>query len=601
MRALEKQLQCRDIIRNIQEDHVEKDAEARLNAAKFDQLTYAAKQAAKQVGLAFRAGCLQSRNNKQKCRYFFIPGSESDYMENGKNGKFPFLKGLWIFTAKPIAGGKGEERYYKVECVLYTDNTITSYEELAEYFYKARNRAGQKGNDEITLPRQKLEEFFACYIDELSRCGVLSKARGEIVTGWARGHDGRFCCIWALRPELNPGRDMDDLLPIRQYPTDGIWFAATVFSLCKALFTLCKLPHSTDFVLQLLLDTSKEYGKEDTQGLWVLEQQAHYWCDFRDWMKEMGEEEWAEYSKFRCRYDRLPPIGSWANLGFPTVLFNFKKQEEPSDPIEYRITKDGEPVIALKKADLDYLCNGYGLSVLLPALPPKRSYAKKQCLSLDVPLENCQDLCRRWNWGIPRKGHEAVMEYYRLCLRAIDSQPASKVKKGLRESCQRALADLGAASGEETRKDQLACLLGTLYFLRTTLEQKGEKVERLEKLIQAFYREIGGVTTAHFAAFVKQLLQNPAKHANVLFGQEQDGIYLVYQTYWDAFQDFCRRQGVLLSCSAKKFRDSCLLPNRLIQPQYTPSNGGYARYDYRKKLNGKEETVLKVSPDILKF
>lgn len=126
MRALEKQLQCRDIIRNIQEDHVEKDAEARLNAAKFDQLTYAAKQAAKQVGLAFRAGCLQSRNNKQKCRYFFIPGSESDYMENGKNGKFPFLKGLWIFTAKPIAGGKGEERYYKVECVLYTDNTITS-------------------------------------------------------------------------------------------------------------------------------------------------------------------------------------------------------------------------------------------------------------------------------------------------------------------------------------------------------------------------------------------------------------------------------------------------------------------------------------------
>ena len=102
--------------------------------------------------------------------------------------------------------------------------------------------------------------------------------------------------------------------------------------------------------------------------------------------------------------------------------------------------------------------------------------------------------------------------------------------------------------------------------------------------------------TADFAQFVKCCITE--KH-EVLFFQDTDGIYLHYKQYWPAFQKYCKKHGIILSDSAAQFRRAKL--NGYIKPQYTAGGSKYPRYDYRKKVDGREVSVLNVRPNILKL
>ena len=108
-------------------------------------------------------------------------------------------------------------------------------------------------------------------------------------------------------------------------------------------------------------------------------------------------------------------------------------------------------------------------------------------------------------------------------------------------------------------------------------------------------------TLQDFAHFIDDLLQGATESENLLFGQDQDGIYLYYHNYWDAFKRYCAIHKIYVNDSCLQFRHKYLIPNEIIQAQYKPSNGQYQRYDYRKKLNGRTATVLNVSRKILNY
>lgn len=103
-----------------------------------------------------------------------------------------------------------------------------------------------------------------------------------------------------------------------------------------------------------------------------------------------------------------------------------------------------------------------------------------------------------------------------------------------------------------------------------------------------------------FAAFVCDCLRQNSKYREAFFYQNQDGIYLFYNKYWETFQKYCDSNGIIISCGAAAFRRNVI--EKYIFPQYDPSNPRkYPRYDYRKKVDGQKAVVLKVSPKILRL
>ena len=159
----------------------------------------------------------------------------------------------------------------------------------------------------------------------------------------------------------------------------------------------------------------------------------------------------------------------------------------------------------------------------------------------------------------------------------------------------------GKPDKTDPRTEQLCSLLMSVLFIRRVLISAGQAVERLSRLIQAFQRIIGIVTLEDFAAFVSEVVCHSGAGHPCLFGQDNEGVYLRYKQYWPAFQAYCRKNALSLSVSAGAFRREVLAANGLIKPQYAPAGNSYPRYDYRKKIDSIEETVLNLSPEILTY
>lgn len=589
MRIPKKAIACIETISKLQQ--IEGESICDINSQAFERLTYAAQKAAKNAGLAFRAGCLHSGNNHQQCNCFFIPGSGSGYIEDGSNSYFWELKNTHFYKVEKVS--IKSTSYNLILCGVI--DGLYSYADLFDICHMV--------DPHTTISRTALLKFFKCYITELIRLDVISQSIHGGILGWFINPPNRLY-HWEdkkiIHTEIMPGTSTDNLLPEKIFPADSIWFAASLFSLCKPLFALCRMQCNTHFALQILLNSSRGAGEEDRLGLWVLEHQARLWCNYRHWPKKAGNN---DHVKFRNRFSQPPSMVFIFHRGFPVILFGFKRRDESYDPIEYW-DRNNKIVITVNKRDLEYLCSGKCLSVLLPAFSPPKNYPKKLCLSLTVDMPAPDKFFDYYDIGNStlRERHQNINSFYISCMNAISGQNCADVGKNLKKSYRKALADLGAVTAKkDIRKEQLACLLGTLYFLHDVLTAKGEKVERLNRLLQAFRREIGIVTLGNFSNFVRGLLHHPDENADIIFGQDKDGIYLFYKTYWPAFQKYCKSNGLVLSMSAQAFRKSFLIPKNLIRPQYAPSNGAYVRYDYRKKLNGKEATVLNLSHHILAF
>jgi len=180
-----------------------------------------------------------------------------------------------------------------------------------------------------------------------------------------------------------------------------------------------------------------------------------------------------------------------------------------------------------------------------------------------------------------------------------------KIKKALQNAYQEALDDIGAPRENPSMDEQhKACLLGSLYYAATVFEEAGveDRYTQFKSHICQVRKFFGHQAAADdFAAFVEEVLREDSAYHPVLFGEDGDGIYLRYKTYWEAFEDYCKKNGVVLHQNALQFRKRELIPAGYIRPQYRVSDPRkYARYDYRKKIDDREETVLNVSKRILK-
>lgn len=592
---------------------------------RFEDLTYAMRRAASAADLAVRAGCLHSLNNRLVCRVMLFPGSGSRYRKEGSDAYTIFLNNTYFvlaedmdpvfvdgkkFAFKKDAEAKKKGRF-KLEVATIFDGIVSSDQLPA--LYKQIADSYKQPSDKM-IPQKSLQKFLECYMRELIRIDAIPQALNDALLGWRKnaphGLDTAYPSYYrdesvVYRKEVDEA--LDDYLPMAICPGDSIWFAATCFSLCKPLFDFCKIKCSTKFSLQLLINSGTQPTREDSLFLLHVENQAHFWCDFRLWPRQSwaqgkGELKTDYPSKFRNKYTNNIFINRIYHRGFPIILFNYKKLEDEYDTIEYVCPAPNSP---MPKSDIERLSSADCLPILVAATPPEKNYANKLCLTL--PLRNAKSRIFYKRYDIIknemlRDQHTKINGYYIHCMELLSDRIPSKIAPLLKKSYQKALSTLStSAKTNKFYAEQLSCLLGSLYFLRDALKCDGQKVERLNHLIQAFQREIGIVSVVDFSEFINETIQDSNLNQEVLFGRDCNGIYLYYGKYWPAFQRYCNQRGLILNETAASFRHSVLIPLNLIRPQFVPANGENPRYDYRKKLDGKSATVLNLSPKILNY
>lgn len=598
-----KMSDCIDAIHTLWDWNGEKDLT--IAEQDFEKLTYAAKKAAEKAGLAFRAGGLHTKNNRLKCMYIFFPGKSSIFYQNGSAEHLVALRYTRIFRVSIV---QAHPRQYRLQFLSEIDE-VFSLQEIVDkihFLHKHINRP-----KDLTIQDSSLKKFFSRYIDELIRLSIISPSIEDALLGWhVNDHAGErrisffsdASMVYSAKPSTDL-KELDSLLPSFVSPSESLFLAATLFSLCKPLFSICRIKSDTDFVVQLLLKSSTEKSTEDCVGLWVLEQQLRLWCNYREWPQEsrLRNKGSRKSFKFRNSYNKLPPLLYASHLGFPIVCFNYKKRESEEDSIEYSSRSES---LVLSKDALNYLCSAACLPILVSAFYPDVTYPAQKCLTISTAILDAQKMLGRYEQHQPllKRSHENINAFYMSCMQIINNRPCSEISKLLKSNYRKASAVLaGIQKEKDVDIEHLACILGTLYFIFDVLEKEGVKAPRLRRWIQVFCSEIGIVTLHDFAVFIAELLQEPEKNSNVLFGRDKDGIYLYYQTYWKAFQKYCQERHISLTASALSFRRTQLIPKKLVRAQYAPSPGGYTRYDYRKKLNGKEATVLNLSPRILDY
>lgn len=590
-------------------------------------LTYAAKRAAAQVNLTYRKGCIFTKNHLKTCRYLILPGPDSRYANTGSAQKAYDLRGIIVIEMIRFVDKEAHCAYYCPR-IAATIKHVYSIQELSEVLLSIA--AGDTASCEtppITLNQALLQSFLIEYMNILSNLSIIRQDICDTLEGWSlhapaprtdestqdyrkRAKDRELSYFQPRRIACtHPGElsSLDDYLPAQLFNEDGLWFTATIFSLLKPLFLLCEIKCSTAFVLQVLYDAPANDSARST-SLWLLERQANMWCNYRELpqFEEVLDETDSYSCKFRNHYHKpVPPLKA-SHCNFPTVVFGYKTMSDNDDEIEFY--KRGP---TLSKEYLRQLCTLECLPILIPAARPQRDYSKSQCLTLTLPSANLQEKLKYYDYTYSshhhptaalRQQHERILSYYMGCLNVLQGQKRSAVRQMLLRSQNEAAGMLGAKPGEtDPRTDQLCSLLMSVLFIRRVLISSGQPVERLSRLIQALQRIIGIVTLEDFATFVSEVVCHSDSDHSCLFGQDSEGVYLRYKQYWPAFQAYCRKNDLSLSVSSGAFRREVLAANGLIKPQYTPAGNGYPRYDYRKKIDSIEETVLNLSPEILTY
>ena len=570
---------------------IERGKSIELTEKDFQDLTFVMRNASKKADLAFRAGGVCTKNNRLKCKYLIFPGRKSTYWENGSSSHLFLLDDVRIFFSSIITH---KPRTYHLTYVTSVSE-VTSCQELIDYCHSLSTAF-----EPITLSDSKLESFFKNYIEELIRFGIVSQAPDEALRGWheAEGIVSFMADSTIVHSDEKRyiGEDLDDLLPMTTQPVESILFAASIFSLLKPLLQIiCKNGNINAFIVQICLNQDEETINQ--YSFWTLEQQIQLWCNYRTWPREFRRGSYP--SKFRNTFVKMPPLLYQLHMGFPIFFFNYKKQELPDDPIQPYSRAEAQ---ILDKKQLEYLCSANCLAVLVSNQLPPKNYPSKRCLTIEARMKHPERVLKRYN-GEPyllKDLHERINTYYISCMNLISGQPVKIIRKQFQTSFQKASTVLNLTSKND-RQNQIASILATLFFLSSTLKKAGQNTKRLNQWIQTFQGEVGVATLQDFAHFIDDLLQGTTESENLLFGQDQDGIYLYYHNYWDAFKRYCAIHKIYVNDSCLQFRHKYLIPNEIIQAQYKPSNGQYQRYDYRKKLNGRTATVLKVSRKILNY
>lgn len=647
-------LETLEMVQN--EIHNSKDHTACLSPENFMKLKRPLRNAARKVNLKLLKGAIARKNNRTVCDTLFFPKGIVRFPCDGSaHGVYLFHNTLAVLVKYDKKRG--------VYLVGEVDEDIVEADQ--SFLYQACLQTPDK-SEGFNLSECEFEELICQYAIEFKAIGLISTLPEIIECNPCFEPDmqlknGKKKKIWKFKNftsnllrkklfhiDLNDERECrGGALAIRSpdFPIESLLFAATLFSLCKSLFSLCGLSGiDYNFALQIIVGDGsfpfdgttdetvnenctisfrekKEIEKDDMKRLrysiWTINGFLRLYCDYRiseyaegvlgiseDDKKQFKE---LEYGNYRNNWAEKIRTAPWIQLGFPLLYSNYHRAKWHNEIKMYP-----ECPVQLTRADLEELSKISCLPIILPATAPKKDYPIKNCLTITWPLLDSKGIktAERYftSWPTERfYDHEYIKAFYYQFMRTLEGKERKELRKELKRSYTAALKTISMHPDMPTKDEEhKSCLLGALYFVwnicKATEDQGLNRYKHiLQRHIKNAIKILNQVATAKdFALFMEGAIdQKPP----IVFYWDEDGIYLYYKEYWNSFMNYCEKRGVSLPYSAGMFRREVLAPQGYIRPQYRSQRPkAQIRYDYRKKNHkGEEATVLNVSYDIFQL
>ena len=462
-------------------------------------------------------------------------------------------------------------------------------------------------------------KFLLHYRRRLLAFGMQEYAQTQQLSGYGRRETQYGRLHYFVTPplkEYEPETAHRGVLNLRQHTElECVFFIATVCSLLKTPMSRV-LKNDWKSLHFLLYVYSKQAIKQEhyEDYLDCMSYYSNLYCNYRNWNDDLAKSYWG--AKFWYRYpeecNSSISLASWNHLCFPVIFSDYQNIEEDEED-------ECDSSTIMQTEEQEYIFDQDNTDTLpeteqcVPINNAHKYLKKLSCLPIFLLKESALGKARKgkeilslkWNASnipdvVPNEAqkHRLIMNGYIGLLEAINEAGYEAFRRCYSEASKNAYKEIGVFKKNAAR-DQRYC--ATLLISLLIADQYATKNTMFWIAVQdslAYLRTcvIHHADTADFAQFVKCCITE--KH-EVLFFQDTDGIYLHYKQYWPAFQKYCKKHGIILSDSAAQFRRAKL--NGYIKPQYTAGGSKYPRYDYRKKVDGREVSVLNVRPNILKL
>lgn len=625
-----------------------------IDSEVFEALVKPLRIAVRKANLKLLKGAIMRKNNRTVSRVLFFP----EEIEKHPFDDPAYDEYLFYNTLVVEAEYDRERGTYRLKA-LHKIIAETTQRSLYQICLQATDKS-----ENFNLSECEFEELIRQYAIEFAAIGLASVPfnisesypRFELDTQGEKGKKiwkfknftSNLLCEKLFYIDLNdekaPGGGVR-VIRSPVFPIESLLFAATLFSLCKSLFSLCGLSGvDYNFALQIIVGDGsfpldgttdetvnencaisaqgkREIGKDDMKRLrysiWTINGYLRLYCDYRiskyaedipgiskDKKKQFKE---LEYGHYRNNWAKKIRTAPWIQLGFPLLYSNYHGAKWHNEIEMYP-----ERLPQLTRADLEELSKISCLPIILPATAPRKDYPTKNCLTITWPLldPKCIKIVEKYftSWPTGRfYDHEYIKAFYYQFMRVLEGKERKELRKELKRSYTTALKAISMRPDTPTKDEEhKACLLGALYFAWNTCKTTGDwGLNRYEPILRRHIKNVidilGRVAMAKdFALFVKEASD---QNTPIIFCEDKNSIYLHYKEYWDSFMNYCEKRGVSLSYSAGMFRREVLAPQGYIRPQYRGQRPKtQIRYDYRKKKRkGEEATVLNVSRDIFQL
>lgn len=594
-------------------DELLQKGEVDLSLKWYDILTSPLKRGARKAGLKVNRGKICSKNNKNGCNVLFFPIDVEFIPVDIQVNK------LCVWKKVVCAKALFEEH----KCTLVLIDTIENSKYQVDLYkeYVLKYRIAGMG----PLSKEAFSNLKNAYGESLEIIGIGHTPRDYMLHGWntygtphyfpseldkfdskASECEGKSIGVDDHR---KPVRLIDPVANVASQ-FEYVFMAATLLSLCKPLFLRYNIKTNYKFSLQIEIKSTSE--AEDVCKQMLLGQFADMWCNYRDWndRKKKNSVDLRFWHNNGIAGAIFAPLN---HLNFPLVFSDYPRVSWDSAKyggIEAQKVRD-----FLSRREVRDIGGASCLPLLLPVQKAEKPYPQKDCLKLIWDPANNMDQINEMishfepterNQKRLSRRHREIMRFYVAFLRTVNefiqkSDNKNAIAKQIRQNYKDALFDLGATQAKATLEQQeKACLLGSMYLVRDLMQESRYSGD-ISTAIDGAKKYLGrDAVLTDFAKFVCDCLKNSSKYHGAFCYQDQEGIYLFYNKYWEEFQKYCVSNGVIIGCGAAAFRRNVI--EKYITPQYDPSNPRkYPRYDYRKKVGNQKAVVLKVSPQILKL
>lgn len=605
-RKLQKAAECYSEIMG----ELRRSGEVSLPLERYDIVTSPLKRAARKAGLKVNRGKIYSKNNINCCSVLLFP-IDVDLIPID----IPVSRlCMWKKVVCASAFFEGNK------CRLELIDTIKNSKYKVDLYEECVPKHCIDGV--APLSREAFFKLQNAYGESLKLIGIGDTPRACMLRGWNIYETMHYFLpteLLAFQPKTpecdirstgptDYGKPVRMVEPVAKVASsfEYVFMAATLLSLCKTLFLRYNIKANFKFSVQIEMKSTSE--AEDTWKQILLGQFADMWCNYREWndcnkKNSVGLKFWHKNGIAGVIF------APWDHLNFPLVFADYSRVTWGCD-IESQKIMD-----FLSKKEVRDIGGVSCLPLLLPLRKSEKPYPQKDCLKLVWDTANdtnpINEMTARFEpteriqKRLSRR-HREIMRFYVAFLGTLNdfiqkSDTQNTVAKQIRQNYKDALFDLGAVPAKATLEQQeKACLLGSMYLARDMMRESRYSGDILTA-IDGVKKYLGwDVVLTDFAKFVCDCLKSGSKYRGAFCYQDQEGIYLFYDKYWEEFQKYCVSNGVIINCGAAAFRRNVI--EKYISPQYDPSNPRkYPRYDYRKKVDGQKAVVLKVSPKILRL